>query len=77
AMKAGITARHVLFDSWFAYPITITRICKLGLHVTARVKDADAITYLMDGEKKTAKQIFRENRKRPVPDHDPACRYSQ
>jgi len=64
AMKAGITARHVLFDSWFAYPITITKICKLGLHVTARVKDADTILYLLGNEKKTAKQIFRSNRKR-------------
>jgi len=64
AMKAGITARHVLFDSWFAFPVTIARIYKLGLHVTARVKDADTIRYLLDGEKKTVKQIYRIHRKR-------------
>jgi hypothetical protein len=64
AIMAGITAKHVLFDSWFAYPITIIKICALGLHVTARVKDAHNIKYLVNGQKKTAKEIFKANRKR-------------
>jgi len=65
AAAAGVTAKHVLFDSWFAYPLTITRIQELGLHVTARVKDTTKIHYLVNSEKKTAQQIFRENKKRP------------
>ena len=64
AKKAGIAAKHVLFDTWFAYPTTIVKIRELGLHVVARVKDTTKIKYLIDGEKKTAKQIFRENKKR-------------
>ena len=64
AIKAGIAAKHVLFDTWFAYPATIIKICGLGLHVTARIKDTTKIKYLVNGEKKTAKEIFRENRKR-------------
>ena len=64
AIKAGIAARHVLFDSWFAYPATIIKICALGLHVTARIKDTTKIKYLIDGKQKTAKEIYRENRKR-------------
>jgi len=64
ALKAGIRAKHVLFDSWFAYPVTITRIKALGLHVTARVKNAPKIKYLVDGKRKTAKEIYQENRKR-------------
>jgi hypothetical protein len=64
ALKAGITAKHVLFDSWFAYPATITKIHALGLHVTARVKDTATISYLVNGERRTARQIFKENRKR-------------
>jgi len=64
AVKAGIAAKHVLFDSWFAYPVTIMKICAMNLHVTARVKDATTIKYLVNGEKKTAKEIYRENRKR-------------
>ena len=64
AIKAGVTASYVLFDSWFAYPVTIIKIHSLGLHVTARVKDTSKIKYLMNGKKKTAKQLFKENQKR-------------
>jgi hypothetical protein len=59
AIKAGIHAKHVLFDSWFAYPVTIAKIKALGLHVTARVKDTSTIKYLVDGKRKTAKEIFK------------------
>jgi hypothetical protein len=62
--KAGIAAKHVLFDSWFAYPITIFKICALKLHVTARVKNTAKLKYLVNGIKKTASEIYRENRKR-------------
>jgi hypothetical protein len=64
ALNAGIIAKHVLFDSWFAYPATIIKIVGLGLNVTARVKDTTKIKYLVNGERKTAREIFQENRKR-------------
>lgn len=64
AVKAGIAASYVLFDSWFAYPATIIKIRALGLHVVSRVKDTTKIKYLVNGEKKTAKEIFRANKKR-------------
>jgi len=64
AVKTGIAARHVLFDSWFAFPVTITKICSMGLHVVARIKNTTTIKYLVDGEKKTAQEIFRANKKR-------------
>ena len=64
AIKAGVTASYVLFDSWFAYPATIIKICALELHVVSRVKDTTKIKYLVNGERKTAKEIFRENKKR-------------
>ena len=64
ALKAGIRAKYVLFDSWFAYPATITRIKALGLHVTARVKNSATIKYMVDGKKKTVKEIFQGNKKR-------------
>lgn len=64
AIKAGISANYVLFDSWFAYPATIAKIRALGLHVVARVKDTTKVKYLVNGERKTAKEIFRGNRKR-------------
>jgi hypothetical protein len=64
AIKVGIAAKYVLFDTWFAYPTTIIKIRELGLHVVARVKNTTKIKYMVDGEKKTAKQIFGENKKR-------------
>ena len=64
ALKAGIRARYVLFDSWFAYPVTIAKIKALGLHITARVKNATTIKYLVGDKKKTVKEIFQENKKR-------------
>jgi len=64
ALNAGITAKHVLFDTWFAYPVTIIKIVGLGLNVTARVKDTTKIKYLVNGERKTASEIFKNNRKR-------------
>ena len=64
AIKAGIRASYVLFDSWFAYPITIMKIKSMGLSVVARVKDTTKIKYLFNGEKMTLKEIFRVNKKR-------------
>jgi len=64
AIRAGIPARYVLFDSWFAYPSTILKIQAVRLHVVARVKDTTKIKYLYNGERKTAKEIFKSNRKR-------------
>ena len=64
AVMAGISAKHVLFDTWFAYPVTIIKICALKLQVVARVKDTTKIKYIVNGEKKTAKEIFKESRKR-------------
>jgi len=40
------------------------KIRGLGLHVVSRVKDTTKIKYLVDGERKTAKEIFRDNKKR-------------
>ena len=64
AICAGTSARHVLFDTWFAYPATIIKIRSLRLHVTARVKDTTKIKYVLGDEAKTAREIYKANRKR-------------
>lgn len=64
ALKSGISAKYVLFDSWFAYPVTIIKVAALNLSVVARVKDTSKIKYLVNGEKKTVKQIYSQNKKR-------------
>jgi hypothetical protein len=64
ALYAGISTKYVLFDAWFSYPVTIIKINALRLHVVGRVKDTTKLKYIIKGEKKTARQIFKENRKR-------------
>ena len=64
AKKAGIAAKHVLFDSWFSYPSTMITIREIGFFVVGRLKDTKNILYLIDGEKKTLKQIYDMNKKR-------------
>jgi hypothetical protein len=64
AVHSGIKAKHVLFDSWFAYPVTIIKIWALGLSVTARVKNTATIKYLVGDKKMTLSEIYRVNRKR-------------
>lgn len=64
AKKALFPARHVVFDSWFSFPSTMMRICKIGFDVVGRLKDTTKIQYLVGGEKKTLKQIYAANKKR-------------
>jgi len=64
-VKAGIPAKHVLFDSWFSYPITIMKIFKLSLHTVGRLKNTTKIKYIFEGERKTLSEIYGSRRKRP------------
>ena len=57
-VKSGIPSKHVLFDYWFSYPVTIIEITKLKLNVVARLKKSSKIMYLLDGEKNIITNIF-------------------
>ena len=64
AMKAGISAKYVLFDTWFASPKTMIEIKNsLGLDTVAMLKKGKT-KYLYNGESLDIKQIFSRNRKR-------------
>jgi len=65
AMTAGTTARHLLFDSWFAFPATIRRIHSLGMHTICMLKDTGKVTYGLQGWPLTLKELYKEVRKRP------------
>jgi len=64
-VKHGIPAKHVLFDSWFAYPSIMIAISKIKLHSIGRLKNTKKILYIFEGKKKTLKQIYDSQRKRP------------
>ncbi len=64
AMTAGTTARHLLFDSWFAFPATIRRIRALGMHTVCMLKDTGKVTYELQGWPLTLKELYKSVRKR-------------
>jgi Transposase DDE domain len=64
AMTAETTARHLLFDSWFAFPATIRRIKALGMHTICMLKDTGKVTYELQGWPLTLKELYKSVRKR-------------
>ncbi len=64
AKKAGLRAKDVLFDSWFASPKTIIAVKDTGYDVIAMIKKHPKYFYGYDGEKLTMMDIYRRNRKR-------------
>lgn len=64
AVAAGIKAKYVLFDSWFSFPATIIKVCKMNLHVISMLKDTPKIYYTFNGERKSLREIYRTVRKR-------------
>lgn len=65
AMAAGVKARHLLFDSWFAFPATIRKIHALGMHTVCMLKDTPKIHYTFEDGQVTLKELFKLLRKRP------------
>ena len=65
AMKAGHTAKYVLFDSWFATPKGIIDIKQnQNLNVIAMVKKSSKVFYEFDGEQHDVKEIYSRCKKR-------------
>jgi hypothetical protein len=64
AIKSGISASYVLFDSWFSSPSTILALEKERLDVIAMVKKTSKVHYLHDGKMISSTEIYRRNRKR-------------
>ena len=64
AQRAGITARYVLFDSWFSAPKTILALKEQEhLDSIAMIKKSKT-KYLYNGEKLNVKEIYSRNKKR-------------
>ncbi|MBT8800900.1 transposase, partial [Lactobacillus delbrueckii subsp. bulgaricus] len=58
ALKAGLTAKYVMFDTWFSNPHQIVQISQRGLNVVAMVKKSSKITYEFEEKRMNVKQIF-------------------
>lgn len=65
ALHAGLSAKYVLFDSWFSSPKTLTALKKdCGLDTIAMVKKSSKIKYGYQGDWFNIKEIYGKNRKR-------------
>lgn len=64
AQCAGITARYVLFDSWFSAPKTIIALKKQEHLETIAMMKKSKTKYTYQGEKLNVKEIYSRNRKR-------------
>ena len=65
AQTAGISAKYVLFDSWFSSPKSILTIKReLRLDTIAMIKKSSKIKHGYQGESLNIKEIYSRNRKR-------------
>ena len=65
AQITGLTAKYVLFDSWFSSPKTMLALKKeRKLDTIAMIKKSSKIKYGYQGENLNIKEIYSRNKKR-------------
>jgi len=64
AVKSGISASYVLFDSWFSSPKAILAVIEEKLNVIAMLKKTSKVHYRYEGEMLPVTKIYRRNKKR-------------
>ncbi|MDX9820649.1 MAG: transposase [Syntrophales bacterium] len=64
ALASGIQAKHLLFDSWFAYPAIMRNLLAQGMHTLCMLKITEKIFYHYQGQDLTLAAIYRKIRKR-------------
>lgn len=62
ALGEGISAKYVLFDSWFSNPRQLLDILGLKLHAIAMIKRSAKCYYEFEGKRMTVKQILQPAR---------------
>jgi IS4 transposase len=64
ALKSGIRASYVLFDSWFSSPKTVMSVTEENLDVIAMLKKTSKAHYRYKGEMLPVTEIYKRNKKR-------------
>lgn len=64
AVRSGISASHVLFDSWFCSPSTLMSVKERDMNVIAMAKKTSKVHYMYKGQMLPVTEIYRRNRKR-------------
>jgi len=64
AKSMKISARHVLFDTWFCSPSSLQNIREIGYDVIAMVKKSETIHFRYQGRMQSPLTIYRKEKKR-------------
>lgn len=64
AQAMGVTAKYLLFDSWFAYPAVILKALEHSMHVVCMLKAVPKVRYEYEGRRLTLKELYSALRKR-------------
>lgn len=64
ALAEGLSAKYVLFDTWFSSPAQLIDVKGLGLDAIAMVKKSPKIRYKYNGENLSIKKIYSLCKKR-------------
>lgn len=64
AQDMGISAKYLLFDSWFAYPSTIIRALEHSVNMVCMLKDMPKVRYGYEGQRLIFSELYRAVRKR-------------
>jgi len=64
ALKRGVKAPYVLFDSWFSSPTMFKKIRELELHVVTLLKRSSKVYYFYQGKAIDVKTLFKQLKKR-------------
>lgn len=64
AKNASISAKYVLFDSWFSSPGTLHSVKQIGYDVIGMVKKTPKMFFRYNGEDMSLISIYNKNKKR-------------
>ncbi|MBF0467049.1 MAG: transposase [Nitrospirae bacterium] len=64
AKSYGISARYVLFDSWFSFPVVIQRVLQSGFNVICMLKKMPHVRYLYEGRHLNLEELYKAARKK-------------
>ena len=64
AIAAGITAKHVLFDTWFCSPSMLVAVKQKGLDIVTMTKKSPKMRYRYHGEMQSVMSIYKQCKKR-------------
>ena len=64
ALKRGVKASYILFDSWFSSPKMFQEIRALELHAVTLLKRSSKVHYFYQGNAVDVKSLFKQLRKR-------------